>query len=148
PQITPQTTPAPDAGQAAPRPPSAITTAGPTGNALNPRALDNIRALGNGAAPSLLRRVVQAYLDETPKQLACLRTALRDQQHDTLRRIAHSLKSSCANIGAEALATLSKDLEQLGQAHTTDGAPALLAGMEREFETVRRALRTVLEKEP
>jgi signal transduction histidine kinase/DNA-binding response OmpR family regulator/HPt (histidine-containing phosphotransfer) domain-containing protein len=118
------------------------------GNPLNPRALDNIRALGNGKTPSLLRRVVQAYLDDTPRQLAGLRAALRDNQPETLRRIAHSLKSGSGNVGADALAKMCKDLEQLGQANTTEGAPALLAGMEREFETVRRALCTVLEKEP
>ncbi|MRV72297.1 response regulator [Duganella sp. FT92W] len=123
---------------------------------LNPRALDNIRALdhgsnngnNNGKTPSLLRRVVQSYLDNTPQQLTALRAALEGQQPDQLRRIAHSLKSGSANVGAEALARLCKELEQLGKAHTTEGAPALLAGMEREFEAVRRALCTVLEKEP
>jgi CheY-like chemotaxis protein len=117
---------------------------------LNPRALDNIRALdnGNGKTPSLLRRVMQSYLDSTPQQLAALRAALEAKQPDELRRIAHSLKSGSANVGAEALARLCKEMEQLGKAHTTEGAPALLAGMEREFEAVRRALCTVLEKEP
>ena len=138
------------AAPAAPGSPDGSGQAGAAGSPLNPRALDNIRALGNGngKTPTLLRRVVQSYLDDTPRQLAGLRTALRDNQPDTLRRIAHSLKSGSGNIGADALAKMCKDLEQLGQANTTEGAPALLAGMEREFETVRRALCTVLEKEP
>ncbi|WP_308506852.1 hybrid sensor histidine kinase/response regulator [Pseudoduganella ginsengisoli] len=115
---------------------------------LNPRALDNIRALNNGKSPSLLRRVTQTFLDDTPRQLAALRTALNQNQPDALRRIAHSLKSGSGNVGADAMAQLCKELEQLGQAHTTEGAPALLAGLEREFEAVQRALCTVLEKEP
>jgi HPt (histidine-containing phosphotransfer) domain-containing protein len=126
---------------------------GQAGNAttacpLNPRALDNIRALSNGKSPSLLRRVAQSYLDDTPRQLADMRAALEQNQPDRLRRIAHSLKSGSGNIGADSMARMCKTMEQLGQAHTTEGAPALLAGMEREFEAVQRALCTVLEKEP
>lgn len=115
---------------------------------LNPRALDHIRALNNGLSPSLLRRVLQSYLDETPRHLAALQGAIAAAQPDTLRRVAHSLKSSSGNVGAESLARMCKEMEQLGQAHTTEGATALLAGMEREFDMVRRALCTVLEKEP
>ena len=57
--------------------------------------------------------------------------------HGRRARIAHSLKSASANVGAEALAQLCKEMEQLGRADTTDGAGRLLADMEHEFQAVR-----------
>ena len=92
--------------------------------------------------------MAQAFLDDTPKQLAALRAALDAGLPDELRRIGHSLKSGSGNIGAETLARLCKEMEQLGLAQTTEGAPALLAGMDREFDAVQRALCAILEKEP
>jgi two-component system sensor histidine kinase/response regulator len=43
-----------------------------------------------------------------------------------LRKAAHALKSSSANVGAEQLATLCRELEALGRKETVDGAKPLL----------------------
>jgi two-component system sensor histidine kinase/response regulator len=64
-----------------------------------------------------------------------------------VRRIAHTLKSASANVGAETLAALCKDMEHLGRTDTTEGADAILTGMEREFQAVRESLTALLEKE-
>jgi signal transduction histidine kinase/DNA-binding response OmpR family regulator/HPt (histidine-containing phosphotransfer) domain-containing protein len=119
--------------------------------AINQQALDNIRALRPGQGGALLRRVLQAFLADTPRHLAALRAALHSpaagSAPDTVRRTAHSLKSSSANVGADALAALCKELEQLASAGLPDGALPLLACMEREFDAVRLSLRAILEKE-
>ncbi|MYN08780.1 hybrid sensor histidine kinase/response regulator [Pseudoduganella aquatica] len=118
---------------------------------INQQALDNIRALRPGQGGALLQRVLQAFLADTPRHLAALRSALHSpaaaSAPDTVRRTAHSLKSGSANVGADALAALCKELEQLASAGLPDGALPLLACMEREFDAVRLSLRAILEKE-
>ena len=64
-----------------------------------------------------------------------------------LRKVAHSLKSSSANVGAETLAQMCKDMEQLGRTETTEGAAGILTDMEHEFQSVRHSLSAILEKE-
>jgi len=110
-------------------------------------ALDKIRALSRDAGDALVQKVINAYVGDTPRHLDGLRQALNGGDADGIRRIAHGLKSASANIGAARLATLSRDLEQLGRAGSVDGAAPLLSDMENEFQSVRQSLHALLEKE-
>ena len=116
-------------------------------NVINRQALDNIRALSADNGDALLDRVLHAYVDDTPAHLQTLRQAIDVGNAGNLRKAAHSLKSSSANVGAETLAQLCKDMEKLGRNDTTDGAAVLLNDMEREFQAVRHTLSAILEKE-
>ena len=114
---------------------------------INHQALDNIRALSPANGNALLERVLHAYLRDTPGHLNNLRGAIAARDTASLRKAAHSLKSSSANVGAEALAQLCKDMEQLGRNDIIDGTDNLLAAMERAFQSASQALGAILEKE-
>jgi len=114
---------------------------------INRVALDKIRALSRDRGDALVQKVIAAYVDDTPQQLRTLRTAIDGLDTGNVRRIAHTLKSASANVGAEALAALCKALEHLGRADTTEGADAILVDMEQEFQAVRHSLTAILEKE-
>jgi HPt (histidine-containing phosphotransfer) domain-containing protein len=114
---------------------------------LNTQALDNIRALSPAGGAALLARVLRAYLQDTPGQLQALGRAVAAADTDAIRKTAHSLKSSSANVGAEALAQLCRELEQLGRGGVSAGTAPLLAAAEREFQAVQPALAAILEKD-
>ena len=114
---------------------------------INLQALDNIRALSPNNGGALLERVLHAFIHDTPAHLHTIRQAITADNTEGMRKAAHSLKSSAANVGADALAQRSKELEQLGRNDTTAGAAPLLADMERSFQAVRQALGALLEKE-
>jgi two-component system sensor histidine kinase/response regulator len=114
---------------------------------INRVALDNIRALSLDRGDALVQKVIAAYVDDTPKHLQTLRHAIAGMDAGSVRRVAHSLKSSSANVGAETLAQLCKEMEHLGRAETTDGAAVILTDMEQEFQAVRHSLSAILEKE-
>jgi HPt (histidine-containing phosphotransfer) domain-containing protein len=109
-------------------------------------ALDAIRALSPGQGEALLQRVVAAFLQDTPRQLTVLREAVAGGDPATIRKTAHSLKSSSANVGADALARLCKEMEQIGRAGHTDGATRLQAALEQAFQATRESLSTILAK--
>ncbi len=117
------------------------------GASINRRALDNIRALSASGGDALVQRVIHAYVDDTPQQFRTLREAIHDINTSTIRKAAHSLKSSSANVGADALAHMCKEMEKLGRADSTEGASGMLTDMEREFQAVRHTLSAILEKE-
>ncbi len=114
---------------------------------INLQALDHIRALSPANGDALLERVLNAFLTDTPAHLHTIRQAIAAGDAGQLRKSAHSLKSSAANVGADALARYSKELEQLGRNATTAGAAVLLADMDRSFQAARQALGAMLEKE-
>ncbi|WP_090327597.1 response regulator [Duganella sp. CF517] len=114
---------------------------------INRHALENIRALSASNGDALLERVLQAYLEDTPTHLRTIKSAIDSGSTVQIRKAAHSLKSSSANVGADALAQRCREMEQLGRNDTTAGAAALLDDMERSFQAVRQALGAILEKE-
>jgi CheY-like chemotaxis protein/HPt (histidine-containing phosphotransfer) domain-containing protein len=114
---------------------------------VNREALEKIRMLSRERGDALVQKVINAYVDDTPQQLSTLRRAIDGMDTGNLRRIAHTLKSASANVGADALAALCKEMEHLGRADTTEGADVLLTDMEQEFQAVRNSLTALLEKE-
>ena len=114
---------------------------------INRHALANIRALSRERGDALVQKVIAAYVGDTPTHLQTLRRAIAGQDPGSVRKVAHSLKSSSANVGAETLAQMCKELETLGRADTTEGAAVILIDMEQEFKAVRHSLSAILEKE-
>ena len=104
---------------------------------LDASALQRIRALEN---PSLFHRVIQLYLEETPKILQALREAAERSDGAVLRRSAHHLKSSSANLGAIRLAALCRQLENLARQGRHEESESRVTEIEAEFTRVRTAL--------
>ena len=125
----------------------AATAAAIQRDVINRLALEKIRALSRERGDALVDKVIAAYVDDTPQQLSTLRRAIDGLDSGNVRRVAHTLKSASANVGADALATLCREMEQLGRAGTTEGTDKLLNNMEQEFQAVRHSLTAILEKE-
>lgn len=58
----------------------------------------------------------------------------------TIAKLAHSLKSSSANVGAIALAEVCGKMESAGRANTVNDCQGLLKGIEKEYEFVSKTL--------
>jgi HPt (histidine-containing phosphotransfer) domain-containing protein len=79
-----------------------------------------------------------------PEQLQQMRRAHDAGDSDTLKKLAHKTKSSSANMGAENLACLLKELETQAAQDNTHLASAVLKQVEAEFELVMAALNLAL----
>lgn len=62
-----------------------------------------------------LNELIDTFLDDAPKLLEEMKTALETGNADSFRRAAHSLKSNAATFGAGQLADLAKQMELLGR---------------------------------
>jgi HPt (histidine-containing phosphotransfer) domain-containing protein len=108
-------------------------------------ALERMRALQQEGAPSVLDRVIEHYLRQSPQLLQTLQKAVAQDDTVTLQQAAHTLKSSSATLGASCLAALCKALEAMGRARDLAQAPAVLSDLETEYHVVRRELTTILQ---
>ena len=109
-----------------------------TGSSINRQALDNIRNLQGGE--TILARIIDIYLEESPLILSEMHEAVTLGDADAMYKAAHKFKSSSANLGADRLAKLCKELETQGRAGSTDGAGRLLAEISSEYELAQVAL--------
>ncbi|MCP5249143.1 MAG: response regulator [Candidatus Accumulibacter sp.] len=128
-------------------PPAAASdaaAASPDDEPINPRALDAIRHLPGPNGALLVGKVIDAYLADAPLRLAQMHAAAAAVDGEALRKAAHAMKSSSANVGADRLAALCKALEAIGRQNTVVGANSLLAEIESRMPHVLAALQATL----
>lgn len=145
----------------APNPDASFTKAEPNGDADSPPVQqyaspgpshldlsmwDNIQALQNGPDDNLLQEVMQNYLSDGQSNLEKLEQSVRDQQAKTVESIAHTFKSSSANVGAVRVASLCKTLESTSHTGDLGQAADLLKLMQTEFVVVKQQILEQLEK--
>src|SRR5687767_6716427 len=85
----------------------------------------------------LVRAVVAAFVRSVPERLADARRALARGEARELSVAAHSLKSSCLQLGAPALGADCEALEHEAAAGRLAGAGAALDGLERDLAAFR-----------
>jgi PAS domain S-box-containing protein len=90
-----------------------------------------------GGDRELLRELAGVFLGECPRWMAELRQAVAGHDALTLRRVAHTLKGSMGQFGAEAAWAAALRLETMGRDGDLAGAPEACAALE---EQLRRLL--------
>ena len=99
-----------------------------------------LRSLEADAGSAVLQRVIEAYLRSSTELERAIRDGLAAEDPLAAARAAHTLKSSSAQVGADHLAILCKELESLGRGGSLEGAPALADQISAQLENVREAL--------
>jgi HPt (histidine-containing phosphotransfer) domain-containing protein len=79
---------------------------------LDAQAIARLAELDPGGDGQLVQRVLRAYAASLDRLMDDFRQARAAQQPAELRRVAHTLKSSSASVGALQLAALCSKLEQ------------------------------------
>jgi histidine phosphotransfer protein HptB len=90
---------------------------------LNPTILNELREIMQGDLAFLL----EAYIEDSIIQLRQLGEAVEASQCEQVRRIAHSLKGSSRNVGADRVAHLCEQLESAARVEQTQQWSSLLA---------------------
>ncbi|MBS1144800.1 MAG: response regulator [Proteobacteria bacterium] len=115
-----------------------------SGPVLDPAAFDKIRALSPQGGDALVRQVIEAYLKAAEREWARFDLALADADIALLARVAHALKSSSFNVGANALAARCSEVEQLGREGQMRQLLTRVDGLRAEWKRVDAALKDVL----
>ncbi len=117
----------------------------PDKDLLDESVLDQIRSLHRPGKPPVLDRMIDAYLGDSPSRMAQIRSAVADDDAESLRFAAHGLKSSSANVGARQLSDLCRQLETVGREGRLEDSRGLLARAEPLFEQTMDVLRALRE---
>jgi signal transduction histidine kinase/CheY-like chemotaxis protein len=107
--------------------------------AIDRTRLDTIKSLEGQQQPGLLARVIQIYLKESPRVLQNMEQALQNGHMRMVFQLAHTLKSSSANLGALSLADLCRKMEGAGDLPPSQ-RDRLMASIQNEYNRVQFAL--------
>lgn len=95
-------------------------------------ALRKLERLQGPGSENLLGEVILLFNDETPLALSQIRKSLDEGNLSGVVQIAHSLKSSAANLGAFRLRDLSERLERVKTETSRQHVNVLVESLERE----------------
>jgi len=102
------------------------------------RLPDHFRDFLDGGE-DVLREILEMFLADVPAQRARIAAAVAAGDALSLRREGHSLKGSCAQVGAEALASIASHWEH--DPFEPASAQALLPIFDAEFAHVEQSMR-------
>ena len=103
-------------------------------------SLNSLYAIKTNGHPSILVKMMQRYLENSPAQMETLCRAITSGDATEMKKTAHSLISASGFLGAKRIVELCKELQNLGQTDAVEQAVPLLPVLEAEYEKVRDAL--------
>jgi HPt (histidine-containing phosphotransfer) domain-containing protein len=111
--------------------------------AIDPEAIEQLRFLEDEDQPNVVAELIALFIEHTPPKLRQLTEAIETHDIPALKRAAHSLKGSSANVGARGMQQVCERLEH-NPPEAFSEAPALLALLKAEFEIVEPALNAAI----
>lgn len=85
----------------------------------------------------LQKKLYQVYLGDMGNRLVELDHALESMDYPALRRVAHSIKGTSANIGAVGMQALAFQVEKAAEARDSDKVPPKAEELKEEYAIVR-----------
>ena len=116
----------------------------PSEQVLDPDVIECLKELGGEDDPGLFAELVDMFLRDTPERLSALQAALAGDDIKEIERVAHSMKSSCGNLGAMGLADLCFQMEMAGRNGSVEDLKSLVERSDDEYKRVRTALESEL----
>ncbi|MCD9007719.1 response regulator [Luteimonas sp. XNQY3] len=117
--------------------PTPVADRNPWPSVIDHEVLDDLRTvLGDE-----VDRLIDVFLDDTPRLLSALENAVDGPDYDGLRDAAHSLKSSSANLGAMSLSAAARRIETGARERDLERPAVAVALVSNEFARARRMLR-------
>lgn len=93
--------------------------------------------------PDLIVELIDLYLAEVPQQLSSIKDFKLKADEISLKRAAHTLKGSSANLGVISISRLCEELEQMNFTEASLKNNNCLNQLEQAFTRVRRVFLAV-----
>lgn len=110
-------------------------------------AWEAIRARQRPGQPDFLHKALSLYVPHADKQMILLEKALAVHDTATIRTIAHTMKSSTAQLGAQRLAVLYTELESMSRVGQSGNFQELYDRLVPEHRAVSALMRDELNRE-
>lgn len=105
----------------------------PDPSAIDPQAIENLRALNPGDNDEFLREIAGIFLEDTPQRIAELEQSLAAGDATKFTRAAHSIKGSSANLGASGVRAVAEKLEHQSRTEGLGSVSTLVGELKSEY---------------
>ncbi|NEO25445.1 MAG: response regulator [Kamptonema sp. SIO4C4] len=96
--------------------------------------------------PTTQAKLLTAFVEKSYGDIQKIQRALDQQDWETLTSLAHRIKGSSSNVGANTLSDLARQLEHQGEQQNADGCPRLIAQIPQQLQQIEDFLSVLHEK--
>jgi PAS domain S-box-containing protein len=89
----------------------------------------------------LVQTAINGYLQDIPKRISALETAVKNHDTEVIIREAHTIKGIAANVGGEALRKTAFDLEKAGRASDSYAVASGLLEVKKQVSYLNEAIK-------
>ncbi|MDF1664304.1 MAG: Hpt domain-containing protein [Planctomycetota bacterium] len=114
-------------------------TGAPDTPVLDNDTLESLLALAGGDV-NFLDSVFSVFFQTTPEQLKSMKTLLSASKWEELRRLSHTLRGSCATLGAPGFVAACTALEAACKQTDNDASNEAISALELEFQWIESEL--------
>jgi len=111
---------------------------------LDPDVVERLRQLTPPGEPDVLAEIFNLFLDDVPKRIDALRSAVLSGDAVKVQRTAHSLKGSSGNIGARAMHEVCRQIDERAKDGDLARVQSLLERLTSEYVKVEAELKRLL----
>jgi len=111
-----------------------------TSDAVDMELLNAFEELQAAGETDLIVELIDLYLTDAPQRMLAIREAALATEWLLLKRAAHNLKGSSANLGIRQVAGICRKLEGTEYEHSTKSVGELLQQLDDEFARANEAL--------
>lgn len=79
---------------------------------INIQVIKQLQALKKNSGTDLLGKLLSIFENDFPKQISEMETALKAKDFETVARLAHKMRSSAGNVGANYISTIAGEIEE------------------------------------
>lgn len=116
----------------------------PASAAIDPQAIENLRALNPDDNDEFLREIAGIYLEDTPLRIAELEASLAAGDVQKFTRAAHSIKGSSSNLGANDVRTTAEKLEHQSRSEGLSDVVTLLQTLKADYARAEAELNKLI----
>ena len=74
--------------------------------------LEALRELNEPGEDDIVTELIDIFISHSPPTLVALKESIQKQDRQDINKLAHKLKGSCSNLGAETMRSLCQHLEE------------------------------------
>ncbi|HOT75939.1 MAG TPA: response regulator, partial [Candidatus Wallbacteria bacterium] len=111
----------------------------------DPKLISDLKKLQIPGKPDIICQLFTIYLKETSAKIESLKEALREGAADSIRHIAHNLKSSTANVGGVRLSAIFKKLENKAKNNETENLETFIPEIDSNYKSLNEKLRQLID---
>jgi len=114
--------------------------------AIDRAVLDDLSRLKAKGKPDLAGELIEIFFDQAPKRMKAIHDAVVGNSAPALAKETHTLRSSCAHVGAKHMSELCKEMEELARKNDMSSMSQRIAKLDQEFDKVKNALEKEAER--